>query len=151
MSSMPLDIRFAKEVPIDPESGQTTTRRKYREKLERRRGRPLRQEEWMAIAKQLNSTLIEAEGRTNPHTLSTRMGMEPGGHFRWDGMQWQKIAGSGIFSKIWRTNPVQMGDGTVQMQVLCQESPPRNLEYGISKSLYTGHWVSIRIRIMIWC
>lgn len=33
-----------------------------------------------------------------------------------------------------------MSDGTVQLQVLAQEAPPRNLEYGITKSLYTGHW-----------
>jgi len=31
-----------------------------------------------------------------------------------------------------------MNDGTAQLQVICQEPQPRNLEYGISKSLYTG-------------
>lgn len=144
LSDMPLDIRFAKMMLIDPESGQATSKRKYREKVERRRGRPLKQEEWTAIARNLNSTLVEAKGLTNPHTISKRMGMYPGRHFKWDGSRWTKIAQSGIFAKIWRAGPVQMADGTVQMQVLAQESPPRNLEYGVSKSLYTGHLVSAK-------
>jgi hypothetical protein len=141
-SSIPMDIRFAKEVPIDPETGETTTRKRYREKLERAKGRPLRSEEWVAVADQLNTTLIESRGRTSANTLSKRLGLKAGNHFCWNGDRWQSIARSGIFSKIWRTSPVQMGDGTVQLQVLCQEAPPRNLEYGISKSLYTGNWVS---------
>lgn len=140
LSSTPMDIRFAKEVPIDPDTGETTTRKKYREKLERIKGRPLRSEEWIAVVDKLNTTLIESKGRTSASTLSKRLGLKAGHHFCWDGDRWQSIARSGIFTKIWRTSPVQMGDGTVQLQVLCQESPPRNLEYGISKSLYTGNW-----------
>ena len=140
--STPVDIKFAKEVPVDPETGETTTRRKLREKMERQKGRPLRREEWAAVASTLNTTLIEAKGRTNPHTLSKRMGLRPGRHFQWDGQKWRSIAQSGIFSKIYNANPAKMRDGSVQLQVLCEESPPRNLEYGLSKSLYTGHWVS---------
>jgi len=140
LSSKPVDIKFAKEVPIDPETGETTTKRKYREKLERSKGRSLRREEWISIADNLNTTLIESKGKTSPRTLSKRMGLKAGSHFQWNGDRWQSIARSGIFSKIWSASPVQMGDGTVQLQVLCQESPPRNLEYGISKSLYTGNW-----------
>jgi hypothetical protein len=142
VSDVPLDIKFAKEMLIDPDTGETLTRRKYREKLERVKGRPLRREEWVSISDQLNTTLVESKGRTNARTISRRLGLEAGRHFCWNGDRWQRIAQSGIFSKIWRTSPVQMGDGTVQLQVLCQESPPRNLEYGISKSLYTGNWVS---------
>lgn len=141
LSSMPVDIRFAKEVPIDPESGQTTTLRRYKEKLERRKARALTRDEWLSIKNGLNTTLIEAEGRTNPNKISKRLDMHPGDHFRWNSQRWLNIAQSGIFSKIWRASPVQMSDGTVQLQVLAQEAPPRNLEYGITKSLYTGHWV----------
>lgn len=141
LSSMPVDIRFAKEVPIDPESGQTTTLRRYKEKLERRKARALTRDEWLSVKNSLNTTLIEAEGRTNPNKISKRLDMHPGDHFRWNSQRWLNIAQSGIFSKIWRASPVQMSDGTVQLQVLAQEAPPRNLEYGITKSLYTGHWV----------
>lgn len=143
--ALPLDIKFAKEMSIDPETGETTTKKKYRDKLERLKGRPLRREEWTAIADALNTTLIESRGRTNPRTLSKRMGLKPGSHFQWNADRWQSIARSGIFSKVWRASPVQMEDGTVQLQVLAQEAPPRNLEYGLSKSLYTGHWVSFII------
>jgi outer membrane protein assembly factor BamA len=140
LAKTPVAITFAKEVPIDPETGETTTRRKLREKIERRKGRPLRGDEWNKISNNLNTTLIEANGRTNARTLSKRLGLRPGKHFCWKGERWQRIAQSGIFSKIWQANPVRMGDGTVQLQVLAQEAAPRNLEYGISKSLYTGHW-----------
>ena len=143
LSSMPVDIKFAKEVPIDPETGASTTMRKYREKMERRKRRQLRKDEWTAIVSDLNTTLIEATGRTKPKTLMRTLGLSPGRHFCWNGQKWQRIVQSGLFSKIWSASPVRMGDGTVQLQVLCQESPPRNLEYGISKSLYTGHWVSV--------
>jgi outer membrane protein assembly factor BamA len=33
-----------------------------------------------------------------------------------------------------------MSDGTVQLQVFVKEPPPRHLEYGLGKSLYTGGW-----------
>jgi hypothetical protein len=102
----------------------------------------LRAEEWDKIKSALNTTLVEAKGRTNPRTLSKRLGLEHGGHFKWDGQLWQNIAQSGIFARVWRASPVQMSDGSVQVQVVAQESPPRNLEYGIQKSLYTGNWVS---------
>lgn len=141
-SDLPLDIRFAKMVPIDPETGETTTMRKYKQKLEGKRGRAFKAEEWTKIKSSLNSTLVEAKGRTNPRTLSKRLGLKSGDHFRWDGRLWQNIANSGIFTKIWRANPVRLEDGSVQVQVLAEESPSKNLEYGIQKSLYTGNWVS---------
>lgn len=147
LSSMPVDIRFAKEVPIDPENGQTTTLRRYKEKLERRKSRPLSRDEWIKIKSGLNTTLITTEGRTNPNKISKRLDLHPGDHFRWNSQRWQNIAQSGIFSKIWRASPVQMNDGTVQLQVLAEEAPPRNLEYGITKSLYTGHWVCIHVML----
>lgn len=36
--------------------------------------------------------------------------------------------------------PVRLEDGSIQLRVICQESPPRRVEYGVSKSLYTGEW-----------
>lgn len=107
LAKTPVAITFAKEVPIDPETGETTTRRKLREKIERRKGRPLRGDEWNKISNNLNTTLIEANGRTNARTLSKRLGLRPGKHFCWKGERWQRIAQSGIFSKIWQANPVR--------------------------------------------
>ena len=141
-ADLPLDIRFAKLVPIDPDTGEITTMRKYKTKLEKRKGRLFKGDEWTKIKSQLNTTLIEAKGRTNPRTISKRLGLKSGHHFKWDGHLWQRIAQSGIFTKVWKAQPVRMSDGSVQVQVLAQESPSKNLEYGIQKSLYTGNWVS---------
>jgi outer membrane protein assembly factor BamA len=33
-----------------------------------------------------------------------------------------------------------MRDGSIQLHIIAQEAPPRNLEYGVSRSLYTGSW-----------
>jgi len=139
-ASLPIDIRFAKLVPIDPESGETTTMRKYKAKLETERGRGFKPEEWEQVKSGLNTTLVEAKGRTNPRTIAKRLGLEAGRHFRWNGQRWTNIAQSGIFARVWKASPVKLSDGSVQVQVLAQESPPRNLEYGIQKSLYTGNW-----------
>jgi hypothetical protein len=141
-SALPVKIKFAKLVPIDPDTGGNTSMRKYKAKLERSKGRVLKADEWLDIKGQLNSTLIEAKGRTNPKIISKRLGLVAGQHFKWDGMRWENIAQSGIFARVFKIGPVKMSDGSVQVQVLAQESAPRNLEYGIQKSLYTGHWVS---------
>ena len=142
VSSIPMAIKFTKEMFVDPETGEPVARRRYREKVEKQKGRALRNEEWVAIAREMNSTLIETDGRANPKKIGQRLGLLPGNHFQWDGNLWKTVAQSGIFAKVFAASPVRMNDGTVQLQVLCQEAPPRNLEYGVSKSLYTGHWVS---------
>ena len=33
-----------------------------------------------------------------------------------------------------------MRDGSVQLHIIAEEAAPRNLEYGVSRSLYTGSW-----------
>ncbi len=120
-ADQPLDIRFAKLLPIDPDTGETTTMRKYKAKLEMRKRRPLRPEEWNKIKNELNTTLIEAKGRTNPRIISKRLGLKSGEHFRWDGQLWQNIAQSGIFTRVFKANPVKLNDGSVQFQVIAQE------------------------------
>jgi len=139
-ASLPVGVKFAKEVPIDPETGEHTTLRKYRAKLEKIKGREIKNEDWVQIQNSLNRTLVETNGRTNPRTLSKRLDMRAGKHFRWNGDLWQNIMDSGIFSRVFKAGPVLMSDGTVQVQILAQEPPPRNLEYGVQKSLYTGNW-----------
>lgn len=141
MAKQPMDIQFAKVVPIDPMTGEVSSMRTIKRKFETKRGgRKLNVEEWTKVKESLNSTLIEAKGRTNPNTISKRLGLIPGKHFKWDSAKWSTIANSGIFTRIFRASPVRLQDGSVQLQVVAQESPPRNLEYGIQKSLYTGNW-----------
>ena len=143
VNDIPLTLTFAKQVPLDPETGEHTTLTQYRSKLERRRGmtNPLPPEEWNDIVASLNTTLVEAKGRTKQSIISKRLGLHPGTSFQWNTPQWQRIASStNIFTNIWSAAPTRMDDGTVQVQVVAQEAPPRNLEYGVSKSLYTGKW-----------
>lgn len=140
LNDMPVDIQFAKEVIVDPDSGGTTTMKEYRAKMEKYKGRSLNKDEWTKITSGLNTTLVEVTGRTNPKVISKRLNLHPGQHFQWSAQRWRNVANSGIFSKIWRAAPIRMSDGSVQLQVIAQESPPRNLEYGVSRSMYTGQW-----------
>ena len=148
-ASLPVNIQFAKLVPIDPENGDLTTLRKLKTKLETKKRRALKPEEWNKIKSQLNMTLIEAKGRTNPKTISKRLELESGKHFRWNAQRWQTIAQSGIFAKVFRASPVKLNDDSVQLHIVAQESPPRNLEYGIQKSLYTGNWVNMNVILLL--
>jgi len=138
VSDDPIHIQFAKQVPIDPETGEATTIKKYRKKWENLKG-PIRVKgEWEKVVAQLNKTLIKSTGRTNPRKISKCLSLRPGEHFCWDADPWMQVVNSGVFSQVWRTAPTRMEDGTVQLRVLAEEAPSRNLEYGISKSLYTG-------------
>lgn len=63
-----------------------------------------------------------------------------GENFCWNQQRWDHIRSSGIFSRVLRASPERMRDGSVQLHIVAQEAPPRNLEYGVSRSLYTGSW-----------
>ena len=68
------------------------------------------------------------------------MNLIAGKPFQWDSTRWKKVASSGIFSNVLQVAPRRMKDGTVQLQVFATEPPPRHLEYGLGKSLYSGSW-----------
>jgi outer membrane protein assembly factor BamA len=135
ISKVPVDITVCKEMVVD-EGGELLTFRQYREKhAARKTFRHDRIEK-----KDLNTTFVPTQGRTKPSRIAKALLLTPGTPFRWDGNRWQKIATSGIFSQILRVNPVRVPDGTVCLQVYATEPPPRHLEYGLGKSLYTGSW-----------
>lgn len=90
--------------------------------------------------KDLNTTYVEANGRTNPQKVADALRLQAGRPFQWNNARWQKIASSGVFSNILRVSPCRLVDGSVQLQVFATEPPPRHLEYGLGKSLYTGSW-----------
>ena len=167
-SSIPVSIVFCKEMVIDPEDGSLLTFRQYRDKVysnnysnNNTTQQPRRLRHGTAIKldrSMLNTTFIPTTtsfsklndgsssagsagvGRTNPHRLATALGMRAGKPFCWHPERWNRIQSSGIFSKTIRTAPERMPDGTVQLQLAVQEAPARNLEYGITKSLYTDSW-----------
>ena len=151
VSRLPVDIVFCKEMVIDDETGELLTFRQYREKkvkeMEgskssfRRRGlvsgltldRQLDR-------KNLNTTFVQAKGRTKPLKVAKALRLIPGRPFQWYPDRWKKVAGSGIFSTILRASPERASDGSVCLQVYAIEPPARHLEYGIGKSLYTDSW-----------
>jgi hypothetical protein len=135
-SDTPVGISFYKEMVIDEETGDLLTLRQYKERHQRRRTLgfdKLKKED-------LNTTFVPTTGRTKASRIATAMGMTPGKPFQWDNLRWQKIAGSGLFSRILQATPQPMTDGTVQLHIVATEAPSRHLEYGVGKSLYTGGW-----------
>lgn len=133
----PVAVAFAKEMVVDDRDGTTLSFRKYREKRERRREvssfKPLKRED-------LNTTFVQTTGKTRSNAVAGAMALKEGEVFQWDADRWKKVVDSGIWDKVLHMEPVRLEDGTVQLRVICQESPRRRVEYGISKSLYTGGW-----------
>lgn len=134
----PVGIVFCQERVIDPETGRLMTFREYKDYHSTRKTIGYKD----TVRKEdLNMTYVTVqEGRTRPKRIAAALGLEPGQHFRWNAVRWQKVASSGIFSKIFQASPRPLPDGSVQLQILCTEAPSRHLEYGISRSLYTGSW-----------
>jgi outer membrane protein assembly factor BamA len=136
ISAAPVDIVFCKEMVVDNETGQVLTFRQYREKHSTRRTFGFDK----IKRENLNTTFVAAPGRTNPNVVAKALRLLPGRSFQWEPRRWQQVAGSGIFSRVLRASPERLKDGSVQLQILCQEAAPRHLEYGLTKSLYTGSW-----------
>ena len=136
MSVEPVDIQFAKEmVVVEDAQGipETMSFKQYR-KLEASKSRvrsPVKRSD-------LNTTFVQTAGRTRSGPIAKTLELEPGVPFRWDKSRWQRILRAGMFDKVLRVSPERQQDGTVQLQVIASEKPPRNLEYGVSKSFYTG-------------
>jgi hypothetical protein len=137
-SLTPVGIVFCKEMVVDQETGDLLSFRAYKERHMARRTRGFNKN---VSKKDLNTTFVTVEkGRTRPKCIANALGLEPGQHFCWDGPRWQKVANSGIFSRIINATPRGLPDGTIQLQILASEAPSRHLEYGLSRSLYTGEW-----------
>lgn len=134
--SQPVGITFCKEMVVDEETGNLLTFRQYKNRHTKRRTVGHR-----TITKaDTNTTFVETEGKTRPGRIAHALGLQAGRPFRWDASRWSSIAGSGVFGRIIQAGPRRMKDGSVQLQILATEAPPRHLEYGVTKSLYTGSW-----------
>lgn len=138
MSEQPINIQFAKEqVIVEDEDGNKSLMsfKEFRKKeaAESRVKSPVKRAD-------LNTTFIETTGRTRTGPIAKTMNFEPGSIFRWDKSRWERILKAGMFERVLQVSPERQDDGTVQLQVIATEKPPRNLEYGVSKSFYTGSW-----------
>ena len=135
ISSQPVEIVTVKEMVIT-DDGDVLTFRQYLDKEASRKSfRHDRIEK-----SSLNTTYVEAIGRTSADKVAKALRLCPGKPFQWNGGRWKTISGCGVFSKILRVSPQRLRDGSVQLQVIATEPPPRHLEYGLGKSLYTGTW-----------
>jgi outer membrane protein assembly factor BamA len=146
-STDPVSIIFCKEMVIDPDDGSLLTLKQYRHKL----SSPSSSHNHKSVRKfhrtqkidrsSLNTTFVPIPmGRTNPNRIATALGMRAGAPFCWNPDRWKGILRSGLFQRTIRATPERMADGSVQLQLVVQEAPARNLEYGLTKSLYTDSW-----------
>jgi len=146
VSALPVDIVFCKEMVVDEETGENITFKKYREKklkeLEKKsRGFKRFQSVDLKIdRKDLNTTFVPTSGRTKASKIAKAMELEPGEPFKWLDTHWSKISSSGVFSKIMKASPEPTTDGGVCLQVYAMEPPPRHLEYGLGRSVWTNSW-----------
>jgi len=135
VSHQPVGIIFLREMVVD-DDGSVVTYRQYRRKHDQRKSFGHDKIE----KADLNITYVQTTGRTDSSRIAKALKLKRGRPFKWDGNRWHNVAGSGIFSRVLKASPERTKDGTVQLQILATEPPPRNLEYGISRSLYTGSW-----------
>ncbi len=146
VSGLPCQIVFCKEMVKDEETGELLTLKKWREKKIKAMERTSRgfgrfqSVDLKAEQQNLNTTLVTTSGRTKASKIARALQLKPGKPFQWRDTRWSKIATSGIFSKIIKASPEPTTDGGVCLQVFAMEPPPRHLEYGIGKSVWTNSW-----------
>ena len=138
VSSRPVDIVCVKEVAIDDRTGETMTPSAMRRKLILEGGAD------SDGSVSFNTTIVETKGKTKPAAIAAAMNLRPGEPFKFDPSRWSSrielASGGGIFSRVWNLAPVRAPDGSVQLRVVATEAPARNLEYGVTKSLYNDIW-----------
>jgi hypothetical protein len=136
VASQPVEIVFCKEMVVDPETDTVMTFREYKEKHRKRKTVG-----YQTITKaDVNTTFVETAGKTRPARIARALKLQPGKPFQWDKARWKSVTTSGVFARILKASPQRLKDGSAQLQILATEAPPRHLEYGVSKSLYTGSW-----------
>ena len=138
-STQPVSIVYCKEMAIDPQDGSLLSFRQYRDKLSPKKSAFSKRQKLDRSS--INTTFVPTEtGRTNPNRIADALGLKAGEPFCWQAGRWNAILQSGLFKNTLRAAPERLTDGTVQLQLVVQEAAARNLEYGLSKSLYTDSW-----------
>jgi len=138
VSSHPVDIVCVKEVAIDDRTGETMSLSAMRRKLILDGGSD------SDGSVSFNTTITETKGRTKAAAIAAALNLRPGEPFKFDPSRWnnriESASGGGIFSRVWNLAPVRAPDGSVVLRVVATEAPARNLEYGVTKSLYNDIW-----------
>lgn len=148
-SSPPVDITFVKEMILDDDTGELMTLRQYKERHTNRRSFGFTSDGTRSSSSssnslldrnKLNVTYIRTNGRTKSNRIAEALQLQPYRSFRWQRSRWDTVASCGLFTKIYDASPRSLPDGSVQFKIIATEAPPRHLEYGLGKSLYTGIW-----------
>jgi len=140
----PVSMAFAKEMVIDPRnSTNLLTFKQYKNRLEREKriGRD-------TIRKSdLNTTYMQTTGTTQSCAIAKALRLEPGAVFQMEDPSCAILKQSGLFQELLTVEPVRLAkDGetnepdAVQLRIIAIENPSRNLEYGVSKGMYSGGW-----------
>jgi hypothetical protein len=129
----PVAIAFAKKMVVHPKTGEAMSVRDYKKSL-------TSMELSSFNLNKLNTTYVQTTGKTRPAVLSNALGFEGGEPFQWSDSDWASIKSSSVFQEILQAEPARLEDGTIQFRIICRERPVRNLEYGVSKSLFNNKW-----------
>ena len=143
--TVPINITYLREMIIDPDTGDITTYRQYKDKHVRRQTFGLQEK---IDKRHLNVTYEPTlkAGHVQPSKIAKALHMTPGQPFQWDPMKWEIVQKSGLFSKVLQITPravVGVGntnENAVQLQIVATEAPTKHLEYGVGKNLYNNGW-----------
>ena len=143
--TVPINITYYKEMIIDPDTGDVTTYRQYKDKHVRRKSFGLQEK---IDKSKLNVTYVPAltAGHVRPSKIAKALHMTPGQPFQWDPMKWEIVQKSGLFSKVLQITPravvgvAPTNENAVQIQIVATEAPTKHLEYGVGKNLYNNGW-----------
>jgi hypothetical protein len=144
--TVPINITYYKEMIIDPDTGDVTTYRQYKDKHVRRKSFGLQEK---INKSNLNVTYVPAltAGHVRPSKIAKALHMEPGQPFQWDPTKWEIVQKSGLFSKVLQITPRAVvgvantpNENAVQLQIVATEAPTKHLEYGVGKNLYNNGW-----------
>ncbi len=150
--TVPIHITWYKEMIIDPDTGNVTTYRQYRDQHVRRR--TFGWQDQLRDRRNLNVTYVPTgtSGHVRPSKIAQALRMIPGQPFQWDPVKWELVQQSGLFRKVLQITPRAVaGDDpssssgnrdnhAVQLHIVATEAPTKHLEYGVGKNLYHSGW-----------
>ena len=132
-SDEPVAIAFAKKQVVHPQTGQPMSLSDYKKNLTRSQLQNFN-------PNKLNTTYVQTQGKTRASVVAKALGLAASEPFRWSETDWTSIQRSPVFQEVLQAEPVRLEDGSIQFRIICRERPVRNLEYGVSKSLFSNKW-----------
>lgn len=127
----PVSITILKEMVVDPDSGNVVTLQQYQRQQQAHESNN---------NNNVTTTLVQASGRIKENRIAQCLQLTPGQPFVWNNQQWKRVEASGLFETLYQVAPQPADDGSIVLHIVGTEAPARRFEYGVGKSLYSGHW-----------